>query len=151
MVFLFKNYSLVKVTDLLIWCYETRFFLSNTNNTDRNDVNKQNTHTHTHTHTPNTQRKIILDRFSIQISDIPFFETTPLFYSEPLPFFRKFSKLYPLPLYKRREGSNYDTVKFTTIFLISLTTWTWTSLLMFVDVIKISPLIALIPQKFDYQ
>ena len=33
----------------------TRFFLSNTNNADRNGVNKQNTHTHTHTHTPNTK------------------------------------------------------------------------------------------------
>ena len=27
-------------------CYKTRFFLSNTNNTDRNLVNKQNTYTH---------------------------------------------------------------------------------------------------------
>ena len=26
------------------------FVLWNTNNTDRNDVNKQNTHTHAHTH-----------------------------------------------------------------------------------------------------
>ena len=35
-----------------------------TNNTDRNGVNKQNTHTHTHTHTPNTQRKITLEKVS---------------------------------------------------------------------------------------
>ena len=27
------------------------FVLWNTNNTDRNDVNKQNTHTHAHAHT----------------------------------------------------------------------------------------------------
>ena len=40
---------------LLIRCYMTRFFLSSTNNADRNGVNKQNTHTHTHTHTPNTK------------------------------------------------------------------------------------------------
>ena len=40
---------------LLIRCYMTRFFLSNTNNADRNGVNKQNTHTHTHPHTPNTK------------------------------------------------------------------------------------------------
>ena len=47
MSFLFKNYSLVKATYLLI---------NNTDNTDRNGVNKQNkhTHTHTHTHTPGT-------------------------------------------------------------------------------------------------
>ena len=51
MSFLFKNYSLVEVIYLLIRCYKTRFFLRNTNNTDRNGVNKQNTHTHTHTHT----------------------------------------------------------------------------------------------------
>ena len=59
MSFLLKNYSLVKVIYLLIKCYKTRFFLSNTNNTNRNGVNKQNTHTHTHTHThtPNTPRK----------------------------------------------------------------------------------------------
>ena len=42
MSFLFKNYSLVKVTYLLI---------NNTDNTNRNGVNKQNKHTHTHTHT----------------------------------------------------------------------------------------------------
>ena len=50
MPFLFKNYSLVKVCKiihLLIRCYKTRFFLWNTNNTDRNSVNKQNKHTYT--------------------------------------------------------------------------------------------------------
>ena len=30
---------------LLIRCYKTRFFLCNTNNTNRSCVNKQNTHT----------------------------------------------------------------------------------------------------------
>ena len=79
MSFLFKNYSLVEVIYLLIRCYKTRFFLRNTNNTDRNGVNKQNTHTHTHTHTPNTQRKVTLERVSLKISDTPppFFKTTP--------------------------------------------------------------------------
>ena len=48
MSFLFKNYSLVKVIYLLIRCYETRFFLWNIYNTDRNGVNKQNIHTHIH-------------------------------------------------------------------------------------------------------
>ena len=41
--FLFKNYSLVKVIYLLIRCYKTWFLLWNTDNTDRNGVNKQNT------------------------------------------------------------------------------------------------------------
>ena len=47
-------YSILKVIYLLIRCYKTRFFLWNTDNTDRNGANKQNTHTHTHTNTPNT-------------------------------------------------------------------------------------------------
>ena len=50
MSFLFKN-SLVNVIYLFIRCYNTRFVLSNTNDTDRNGVNKTQTHTHTHTHT----------------------------------------------------------------------------------------------------
>ena len=55
MSFLFNNFSLVKVTYLFIRCYKTRFFLSNTNNTDRNGENKQNTHTHTkHSEKDNT-------------------------------------------------------------------------------------------------
>ena len=51
---------------LLIRCYKTRFFLWNTNNTDRNGVSKQNTHTHTHTHThtPNFLRNVTLERVS---------------------------------------------------------------------------------------
>ena len=47
MSFLFKHYSLVKVIYLLIKCYKARFFLIITNNTDRNGVNKQDTHTDT--------------------------------------------------------------------------------------------------------
>ena len=43
--FFFKSYSLVKVIYLLIRCYKTRFFLWNTDKTDRNGVNKQNSHT----------------------------------------------------------------------------------------------------------
>ena len=57
---LFKNYSLIEVIYLLIKCNKTKFFLSSTITTDRNGVNKQNTHTET----PNTQRKIILERVS---------------------------------------------------------------------------------------
>ena len=56
MFFLFKNYSLVEVIDLLIRCNKTKFFLSNTNNTGRSGVNKQNTHT------TNTQRKKTMER-----------------------------------------------------------------------------------------
>ena len=50
--------SLVEVIYLSIRCYKTRFSLWNTNDTDRNDVNKQNTHP------PSTQRKITLERVS---------------------------------------------------------------------------------------
>ena len=45
---------------LLIRCYKARIFLWSTNNTDRNGVNKQNTHT------PNTQRKGTLARVSMK-------------------------------------------------------------------------------------
>ena len=45
MSFLFKNLFTCKSHYLLIrWCYKTRFFLWNTNNIDRNGVNKQNSH-----------------------------------------------------------------------------------------------------------
>ena len=45
MSFLFKIYSLFEVVHLCIRCNKTKFFLWNTNNTDKNVVNKQNTHT----------------------------------------------------------------------------------------------------------
>ena len=45
MYFLLKNQSLVESVYLFIRCNKTRFFLRKTNNTDRNGVNKQNTHT----------------------------------------------------------------------------------------------------------
>ena len=73
MSLLFKNYSLVEVIYLLIRFNKAKPLSLNTKNTDRNGVNKQNTHTHT----PNTQRKITLERVSMKISD------TPLFY-QPL-------------------------------------------------------------------
>ena len=47
MSFLFKNYSLVKVIYLFIIFYNTKFFLLDTNNADRNGKNKQITHTNT--------------------------------------------------------------------------------------------------------
>ena len=47
MVLLFKNYSLLEVTQLLIKFNKTNFFPRNTKNNERNDVNKQNTHMHT--------------------------------------------------------------------------------------------------------
>ena len=53
--FLFKNYSLTEVVYPLIRCNKTTFFLWNTRNTDRNGVNKRNTHTHTkHLHKDHT-------------------------------------------------------------------------------------------------
>ena len=42
---LLKNYSLVEIVYLFIRRNKTKFFLQNTNNTDRNGVNKQNTGT----------------------------------------------------------------------------------------------------------
>ena len=44
MSFVLKNYTLVEVVYLFIRCNKTKFFLWNTNNTNRNGVNKQNTH-----------------------------------------------------------------------------------------------------------
>ena len=44
MSFLLKNYSLVEVAYLFIKCNKTKFLPWNTNNTDRNGVNKQKTH-----------------------------------------------------------------------------------------------------------
>ena len=58
MCFCFKNYLLVEVTCLLFRCNETKFFLWNPNNTDRNGVNKQNKQT------PKTQRKMTLEMVS---------------------------------------------------------------------------------------
>ena len=61
-----------------------------TNNTDRNGVNKRNT--------PNTRRKITLERVSMKINYTPppYFTNPSLWKkSEPLPsFFQKFRKLY---------------------------------------------------------
>ena len=45
--FLSKNYSSAKVEYLLIRCSKTEFFLQNTNNADRIDVNIHNTNTKT--------------------------------------------------------------------------------------------------------
>ena len=45
MCFLLKNYLLVESVYLFIRCNKTKFFLRNTVNSDRNDVNKQNRHT----------------------------------------------------------------------------------------------------------
>ena len=56
MSFLYKHYSRVEVIYQLIICSKTKFFLWNTNNTDKNGVNKQNTYT------TNTQRNITLER-----------------------------------------------------------------------------------------
>ena len=116
--FLFKNFSLVKVIYLLIRCCKTRFFLWNTNNNDRNGVNKQNTYTYT----PNTQRKITLKRVSMKISDTPPFLNNSTYFTNPSiflgkiwpppPFSKKILKSQPcLPIcsHKRgRGGGNYD-------------------------------------------
>ena len=102
---------------LLIRCYKTNFFLWNTNNTDRNGVNKQNTHTHTHTHTLNTQGKITLEKVSSYENKWypPFLKkNTPIYFFNPsifigkiwTPLFSKILKTHPLcPFIKgEREG-----------------------------------------------
>ena len=45
MSLLLKNYSLAESVYLFIRYNKTKFFLRNTNDTDRNGINKQNTHT----------------------------------------------------------------------------------------------------------
>ena len=45
MSLLLNNYSVVEGAYLFIRCNKARFFLRITNNTDRNGVNKHNTHT----------------------------------------------------------------------------------------------------------
>ena len=45
MYFLLKNCSLLESVHPFIKRNKTKFYLRNTNNTDRNGVNKQNTHT----------------------------------------------------------------------------------------------------------
>ena len=78
---IFKNYLLVKVIHLLIRCYKTRFFPRSTNDTDRNGVNKQNTHTHTHTHTPRLHWKGLV---SMKTSDtLAFFKIIPAILPTP--------------------------------------------------------------------
>ena len=89
---------------MLIRCYKTRFFLWNTTNTDKNDVNKQDTHTHT----PNTQREreIALGMVSIKINDtplLPFLKQPHLFY-QPFHFYGK-NNLNP-PFFENLENSN---------------------------------------------
>ena len=55
MLFLLKNYSVVESVYLFIRYNKTKFFQRNTDNTDRNSVNKKKTYT------PNSQRKITLE------------------------------------------------------------------------------------------
>ena len=96
---------------LLIRCYKSRFFLWNTNNNDRNGVNKQNTHTHTHTHTHQTlrERYIIWERVSMKIRYTFFFKIIPLpFYGKnlnwsELPSFFKIFENSDLPLEGRLQ------------------------------------------------
>ena len=100
-IFSLQKLFYCKSHHLLIRCYKTRFFLWNTNNTDRNGINKQNTthtYTHTHTHTPNTHRKITLERVSMKISVTPVLLNNPTYFTNPWIFFEKKSGP-PLLLY----------------------------------------------------
>ena len=103
MSFLFKNYSFVKVIYLLIRCYKTRFFIWNTNHTDRKGVDKQNTSTYTHTHQTLRERQHRKGLISMKTCDIPLFlKQPPSYFTHPSlfmrkiwipPFFQKFHKL----------------------------------------------------------
>ena len=117
MSLLVKNYSLIEVTFLLISFNKAKSFLWNTKNTDRNDVNKQNTDTN------QTLRKITLERVSLYENKWnPHFYNRPLFY-QPISFYEKNLKPHSLekfwklnskpPFIKGRMGGggagfNYD-------------------------------------------
>ena len=102
---IFKNYSLTEVIYLLIRFNETNFFPRNTKNTDRNGVNKQNTHTRARART-SVWWKIRL--VSMKINDTLFFKTPPIWpappflweKSEPHPFFCENWENSTLPLFK---------------------------------------------------
>ena len=129
MSFLFKNYSLVKVIYiyLLIRCYKTRFFQWNTNNADRNGVNKQNTHTHTrtkHSEKDNTGKGDLVWKkwdygvmtltpwwYPLFLKQAHLFTKSLHFYEKnlnPCPVFLKILKTHPSsPFLKGRGGVNY--------------------------------------------
>ena len=116
MSFLYKHYSRVEVIYQLIICSKTKFFLWNTNNTDKNGVNKQNSYT------TNTQRNITLERMegwvgptmslAASISFLflivqkkeamtsPIFELDTYHYTETSTFLRKY---YMLTRFKSRR------------------------------------------------
>ena len=77
-------YSLVGVVYLFIKCIKTKFFLRNTNNTDKNGVNKQNTHTKP-LEKGNTGKRDGVPTMSLAVSDLFFtvqkmqVMTSPLF------------------------------------------------------------------------
>ena len=91
MSFLFKNYSIVKVTDAIRLGSSCK-----TNNTDRNGINNQNTHTHLTLR----ERKHLKGLVSMKIEDTsPVFKTTPPISLAP-PFFWEKPPPPPPPFYK---------------------------------------------------
>ena len=72
MPFLFKNYSFVKVIYVLIRNYKINFFLKNTNNTDRNDVNKKTPHNTKHAEKGNDVYPPFLTQTSLFYLTLPF-------------------------------------------------------------------------------
>ena len=76
----------LKIIQLLIRCYKTRFFLWNTNNTDRNGVSKQHTHAHTHTH---NYSSITYFHTNMKVIPSPFFKKPPHLFYQPLRFYVK--------------------------------------------------------------
>ena len=103
MSFLFKDYS--QKSYILIRCYKARLVLWNTNNNDRNGVNKQNTHTHTQQTLK--ERSITLERVSIKISDNLLLVESPIL---PIPPFL-WKKSERLLFLKYFENSNLSLYK----------------------------------------
>ena len=95
MSFLFKNYSIVKVTDAIRLGSSCK-----TNNTDRNGINNQNTHTHLTLR----ERKHLKGLVSTKIEDTsPVFKTTPPISLAP-PFL--WENLTPPPLLQKFQKLN---------------------------------------------
>ena len=91
----FLNYSLVEVVYRYIRCNKTRFFLWNTNSTDKNGVNKQHTHTK-HFEKDNTGKRSVVPTMSLAASEFLFLTvqkkqvmTSPLFWTWYLSLNRK--------------------------------------------------------------
>ena len=84
MSLLFKNFSFVEVTYLLIRFKKTMSFLWNTKNTDKNSANERNTHTKC------KEKDNFRKGWLVLVSDTPYFFRTTPYFTNPSLFIRKF-------------------------------------------------------------